>query len=392
MVVSAGLRLRPGEREVSEAEISEIVRWRREHQPGGQNCGSVFVNPVPGEVSAGLLVDGLGLRGLRIGSAWVSEKHANFIQAAEGGSAADVRAVIEAVRARVAEETGVRLRSEVRLVGFGDDACERGARSASPRPRSSMSCCGRSPPMPLIPRCSSRSTWRAPPSRNCWNLSLHLRLNLKLKDESEVEAETSVPDAPQPIVIDGTGEAADPTPPSRARRDDLHRRSPDRRDDGARGCHGRAADRAAVPRPAHRRPAGRRAQAAAVGRRRAGRGARRGRHPGSARFVVVRHRRRRGRGGGVHRRGTPRRRRRRPRRDARAARRYGRGRAGARGDPVGGGRPGAHRLPARRQDRAPRALPRRPPSREPTDAGASSTTTDGCSTCSTANRWTTCSC
>ena len=84
------------------------MRWRREHQPGGQNCGSVFVNPVPGEVSAGLLVDGLGLRGLRIGSAWVSEKHANFIQAADGGSAADVRAVIEAVRARVAAETGCR--------------------------------------------------------------------------------------------------------------------------------------------------------------------------------------------------------------------------------------------------------------------------------------------
>ena len=82
----------------SEATIAEIVRWRREHQPGGQNCGSVFVNPVPGEVSAGALVDGLGLRGLRIGTAWVSEKHANFIQAADGGSAADVRAVIEAVR------------------------------------------------------------------------------------------------------------------------------------------------------------------------------------------------------------------------------------------------------------------------------------------------------
>ena len=122
VVVSATLQLAPGDRETSEAEIGEIVRWRREHQPGGQNCGSVFVNPVPGEVSAGSLVDGLGLRGLRIGSAWVSEKHANFIQAADGGSAADVRAVIEAVRARVAEGTGVRLRSEVRLVGFGVDA------------------------------------------------------------------------------------------------------------------------------------------------------------------------------------------------------------------------------------------------------------------------------
>ena len=91
--------MRRGDRDAAEATIAEIVRWRREHQPGGQNCGSVFVNPVPGEVSAGSLVDGLGLRGFRIGTAWVSQKHANFVQASEGGSAADVRAVIEAVRA-----------------------------------------------------------------------------------------------------------------------------------------------------------------------------------------------------------------------------------------------------------------------------------------------------
>ena len=104
----------------AEREIAEIVRWRREHQPGGQNCGSVFVNPVPYEVAAGGLIDSLGLRGFRIGSAWVSEKHANFIQASEGGSAEDVRSVMEAVRARVADATGYRLRSEVRLVGFDD--------------------------------------------------------------------------------------------------------------------------------------------------------------------------------------------------------------------------------------------------------------------------------
>ena len=72
----------------SEAEIAEIVRWRREHQPGGQNCGSVFVNPVPGEVTAGGLIDSLGLRGFTVGTAWVSEKHANFIQAAADGRAA----------------------------------------------------------------------------------------------------------------------------------------------------------------------------------------------------------------------------------------------------------------------------------------------------------------
>ena len=120
VVVSARLRLAFGDREVSEREIAEIVRWRREHQPGGQNCGSVFVNPVPYEVAAGGLIDSLGLRGFRIGTAWVSDKHANFIQASEGGRAADVRAVIEAVRGRVAEATGYQLRSEVRLVGFDD--------------------------------------------------------------------------------------------------------------------------------------------------------------------------------------------------------------------------------------------------------------------------------
>jgi UDP-N-acetylmuramate dehydrogenase len=120
VVLAARLRLAPGDRAASEATIEEIVRWRREHQPGGQNCGSVFVNPVPGELSAGAVVDGVGLRGLRIGTASVSTKHANFVQATEGGSAADVRAVIEAVRSRVAAATGITMRTEVRLVGFED--------------------------------------------------------------------------------------------------------------------------------------------------------------------------------------------------------------------------------------------------------------------------------
>ena len=120
VVVEVRLGLRHGDRDASERQIAEIVRWRREHQPGGQNCGSVFVNPVPGEVTAGGLIDGLGLRGLRIGTAWVSEKHANFIQASDGGSAADVRAVMETVRDRVAAATGHVMRSEVRLVGFDE--------------------------------------------------------------------------------------------------------------------------------------------------------------------------------------------------------------------------------------------------------------------------------
>jgi UDP-N-acetylmuramate dehydrogenase len=120
VVVAVRLRLHVGDRAAAEAEIAEVVHWRREHQPGGQNCGSVFVNPVPGEVAAGALIDGLGLRGFRIGTACVSEKHANFIQADDAGFAADVRAVMEEVRRRVAIATGYRLRSEVRLVGFDD--------------------------------------------------------------------------------------------------------------------------------------------------------------------------------------------------------------------------------------------------------------------------------
>ena len=106
--------------EASEAELQEVVRWRRENQPGGQNAGSVFVNPEPGKVSAGEVIDELGMRGLRIGSAQVSEKHANFIQADENGSANDVVALMAEIRRRVRDERGYVLRSEIRLVGFED--------------------------------------------------------------------------------------------------------------------------------------------------------------------------------------------------------------------------------------------------------------------------------
>jgi UDP-N-acetylmuramate dehydrogenase len=118
LVLSARLQLARGDRAESERTISEIVTWRREHQPGGQNAGSVFVNPVPGEVSAGALVDDLGLRGFRLGTATVSEKHANFIQADENGSADDVLRLMVMVRERVAAATGFDLRTEIRLIGF----------------------------------------------------------------------------------------------------------------------------------------------------------------------------------------------------------------------------------------------------------------------------------
>jgi UDP-N-acetylmuramate dehydrogenase len=116
VVVWARYALEPGARAEAEALVAEIVAWRRANQPGGSNAGSVFTNP-PGD-AAGRLVEAAGCKGLRIGTAHVSEKHANFIQADAGGSADDVRRVMEAVRAQVADRLGVDLASEVRTVGF----------------------------------------------------------------------------------------------------------------------------------------------------------------------------------------------------------------------------------------------------------------------------------
>ena len=116
VVTAACFGLVPGDRAASEAEIAEIVRWRREHQPGGSNDGSVFANP-PGD-AAGRLVEAAGLKGHRRGSAYVSPKHANFIQVDPGGSADDVAALIAEVRRLVAERTGVDLRLELHQIGF----------------------------------------------------------------------------------------------------------------------------------------------------------------------------------------------------------------------------------------------------------------------------------
>lgn len=116
VVVSASLGLRPGDPAEGESLLAEIVRWRRENQPGGTNAGSVFTNPA-GD-SAGRLIDLAGLKGLRHGSAVVSTKHANFIQADPGGRAGDVLALMREVQRRVAEAHGVDLHPETVLLGF----------------------------------------------------------------------------------------------------------------------------------------------------------------------------------------------------------------------------------------------------------------------------------
>lgn len=115
VVVDATIGLRSGDPEAAAAEISEIVRWRRANQPGGANAGSVFTNP-PGD-HAGRLIDEAGCRGLRIGSAEVSTKHANFLQADDAGSADDILRLMSEVQRRVADRFGVELHPETHVVG-----------------------------------------------------------------------------------------------------------------------------------------------------------------------------------------------------------------------------------------------------------------------------------
>lgn len=99
------------------ARLDEIRRWRQAHQPLGlPSAGSVFRNPDP-SLSAGQLIDQLGLKGRRVGGAVVSEKHANFIVNDHAGSAADVRTLAEEVRATVLRERGVELVFEIVFCG-----------------------------------------------------------------------------------------------------------------------------------------------------------------------------------------------------------------------------------------------------------------------------------
>lgn len=116
VVVEAQFGLAAGDPEAGRETIRQIVRWRRDHQPGGQNAGSVFTNP-PGD-SAGRLIEAAGLKGRRLGTAMVSPKHANFIQADPDGSADDVFSLIRLIRAEVGGRFGIDLHPEVRLIGF----------------------------------------------------------------------------------------------------------------------------------------------------------------------------------------------------------------------------------------------------------------------------------
>ncbi len=120
VVLGATFNLLPASPEEIKARLEEIRHWRQEHQPlGTPSAGSWFRNPLP--ESAGALIDGAGLKGLRIGGASVSEKHANFLVNDRKGTATDLRRLADRVRAEVSRRNGVLLEEEVVYLGdWGD--------------------------------------------------------------------------------------------------------------------------------------------------------------------------------------------------------------------------------------------------------------------------------
>ncbi len=121
LVVQGRFRTGSAEPEDLEAELREITRWRKEHQPGGTfNAGSVFKNPA--DEAAGSIIDRLGLKGTSVGPVTVSPLHANFLTAERGAKATDIHAFVRTIQQHVAEETGIMLEPEIRFIGdFSDD-------------------------------------------------------------------------------------------------------------------------------------------------------------------------------------------------------------------------------------------------------------------------------
>jgi len=116
LVLSALLAVRRAERADVEREIAGQLAKRADTQPIDQpSCGSVFKNPA-GDF-AGRLIEAAGLKGTRLGGAEISPLHANFIVNRGRATASDVLGLIEIARKEVRRRSGVRLETEVRIVG-----------------------------------------------------------------------------------------------------------------------------------------------------------------------------------------------------------------------------------------------------------------------------------
>jgi len=122
LISEAVFILEPGDPAAIKARMEELTAQRRAKQPLDlPSAGSTFKRPTPlpdgTPVYAAALIDQCGCKGLRVGGAQVSEKHAGFIVNTGGATCADVLALIEEVQRRVKERTGVELEAEVRTLG-----------------------------------------------------------------------------------------------------------------------------------------------------------------------------------------------------------------------------------------------------------------------------------
>ena len=116
IVTEVTMQLRPGDPAQIKARMDELAKARREKQPlEYPSAGSTFKRP-EGHFAA-KLIDGCGLRGLSVGDAQVSEKHAGFVINRGSARASDVLELMRMIRERVFEAYGVTLEPEIRIIG-----------------------------------------------------------------------------------------------------------------------------------------------------------------------------------------------------------------------------------------------------------------------------------
>lgn len=120
-ILRACFSLKPGDPAEIKARMDDFAQRRREKQPlEYPSAGSTFKRPAPVDgqpVYAAALIDGCGLKGLTVGGAQVSEKHAGFVINRGGATCDDIIKLMAQVRERVFKETGVTLEPEVRYLG-----------------------------------------------------------------------------------------------------------------------------------------------------------------------------------------------------------------------------------------------------------------------------------
>ena len=115
IVLNATFDLEDETRELISARVSELLEIRNATQPKGSSPGCVFKNPA-GQ-SAGRIIDTLGLKGLRVGGAWVSHLHGNFILNDRKARSREVIELIEKIRTEVLARVGIHLETEIKVIG-----------------------------------------------------------------------------------------------------------------------------------------------------------------------------------------------------------------------------------------------------------------------------------